>query len=79
MWYVNDASMKLLKGKDLDFQQRAYLTHALPLAYYTQQAHQEDDEELETLRLLLHRQLKWEEGYLQEPQTHCSAFRVAGG
>ena len=63
MWYVNYTSMKLLKEKDLDFQQRVHLTHVLPLGYHTQQAHQEDDKELETLRLLLHRQLKWKEGY----------------
>ena len=55
--------MKLLKEKDLDFQQRVHLTYVLPLGYRTQQAHQEDDKELETLRLLLHRQLKRKEGY----------------
>ena len=60
MWYVNYTSMKLLKGKDLDFQKSMCLTHVLPLGHRTQQAHQEYGKELETLRLLLHRQLKWE-------------------
>lgn len=37
-----DASMKLLKGKDLDFQQKSVPHSCAALRPYTQQAHQED-------------------------------------